>query len=125
MLGSGRWSTRHPRCSAALRHALAGYQKLCDEAEPVKDHARKLIQLTAEVRYDRAVCRQILGKLTPQHMGKHGPTLDEAYRRSPQLGFTGSARVGLQPDAEGILRNAEVYGLVVAGEGFEPTTSGL
>ena len=71
------------------------------------------------------VCAHSLGKLTPQHMQKHGLTLPESYRRFPQLGFSRRARLKIQPSPEGILQNGKVFGVVVAGEGFEPSTFGL
>ncbi len=71
------------------------------------------------------ICEQALGKITPQHLALHGVTLREGYRRFPELGFTKGARLTIQPSPEGLLNTGEVFGLVVAGVGFEPTTFGL
>ena len=71
------------------------------------------------------VCQQQLGKLTPQHMGRHGLTLRDAYRQFAELGFNKGARLLIQPSSEGLLNTGEVFGLVVAGAGFEPATFGL
>jgi site-specific DNA recombinase len=71
------------------------------------------------------LCQSHLGKLTPQHMGKHGLTLEQTYRRFPELGFTRQACLVVEPNPEGIVRTGEAFGLLVAGEGFEPSTSGL
>src|SRR5215470_3902734 len=70
------------------------------------------------------ICDQILGKLTPQHLARHGVTLHEGYRKFPELGFTKGARLLIQPSPEGLLNTGEVFGLVVAGAGFEPATLG-
>ena len=71
------------------------------------------------------VCQQRLGKLTPQHLARHGLSLSEGYRKFPELGFTKRARLVIQPSPEGLLRTGEVFGLLVAGAGFEPATFGL
>jgi hypothetical protein len=71
------------------------------------------------------ICEQALGKLTPQHLAVHGVTLRDGYRRFPELGFTKGARLTIQPSPEGLLNTGEVFGMVVAGVGFEPTTFGL
>jgi hypothetical protein len=70
------------------------------------------------------ICAQTLGKLTPQHLALHGIALRESYRRFPELGFTKGARLTIQPSPEGLLNTSKVFGLVVAGVGFEPTTFG-
>jgi site-specific DNA recombinase len=71
------------------------------------------------------ICEQALGKVTPQHLALHGVTLRDGYRRFPELGFTKGARLTIQPSPEGLLNTGEVFGLVVAGAGFEPATFGL
>ena len=71
------------------------------------------------------VCRQALGKVTPQHFQRYGLTLPEAYKAFPGLGFTKKARLQLQPSPSGILKTLQVYCSVVAGAGFEPATFGL
>jgi hypothetical protein len=71
------------------------------------------------------VCGEVQGKINPQHMKTHGLTVKESYRRFPGLGFSKKARLLVQPSQEGILRNAQVFGLKVAGAGFEPATFGL
>jgi hypothetical protein len=71
------------------------------------------------------MCRQVLGKLTPQHLVVHGLTLQEGYKRFPELGFTKRARLMIQPSPQGLLQTGEVFGLLVAGAGFEPATFGL
>ena len=71
------------------------------------------------------ICEKTLGKITPQHLALHGLALREAYRRFPELGFTKGARLVIQPSPEGLLNTGEVFGLMVAGVGFEPTTFGL
>ena len=71
------------------------------------------------------ICEKVLGKTTPQHLALHGVTLRDGYRRFPELGFTKGARLMIQPSPEGLLNTAKVFGLVVAGVGFEPTTFGL
>ena len=71
------------------------------------------------------ICDQALGKITPQHLAVHGVALRDGYRRFPDLGFTKGARLTIQPSPEGLLNTGEVFGLVVAGVGFEPTTFGL
>jgi site-specific DNA recombinase len=72
------------------------------------------------------ICAQVLGKTTPQHLALHGVALrDGGYRRFPELGFTKGARLTIQPSPEGLLNTGEVFGLVVAGAGFEPATFGL
>jgi len=71
------------------------------------------------------ICDQTLGKITPQHLARHGVALREGYRSFPELGFTKGARLVIQPSLEGLLNTGEVFGLVVAGVGFEPTTFGL
>ncbi len=58
------------------------------------------------------VCQKSLGKLTPQHLARHGLTLQEGYRRFPELGFTKRARLLVQPSPEGLLRSGEVFGLM-------------
>ena|ERR1043166_9936553 len=57
------------------------------------------------------ICRQVLGKLTPQHLVVHGLTLREGYKRFPELGFTKRARLLIQPSPQGLLQTGEVYGL--------------
>src|SRR5262249_46642878 len=71
------------------------------------------------------ICNQTLGKLTPQHLLRHGVALQEGYRRFPELGFTKGARLVIQPSPKGLLNTGEVFGLVVAGAGFEPAIFGL
>jgi hypothetical protein len=71
------------------------------------------------------ICQQHLGKLTPQHLKQHGLTLQEGYRRFPELGFSKRARLVIQPSPDGLLKTGEVFGLMVAGAGFEPATFGL
>ncbi|MGD0267356.1 MAG: hypothetical protein ABSD47_20780 [Candidatus Methylomirabilota bacterium] len=71
------------------------------------------------------VCRKELGNITPQHMRTHGLTIQESYRRFPGLGFNKKARLQVQPSPAGILRSGKVFGLMVAGAGFEPATFGL
>ena len=71
------------------------------------------------------ICEQTLGKITPQHLAVHGIALQDSYRRFPELGFTKGARLTIQPSPAGLLNTGEVFGLVVAGVGFEPTTFGL
>jgi hypothetical protein len=71
------------------------------------------------------VCGEAQGKISPQHMKTHGLTVEESYRRFPGLGFSKKARLLVQPSQEGILRNAQVFGLIIAGAGFEPATFGL
>jgi site-specific DNA recombinase len=71
------------------------------------------------------ICDQALGKITPQHFARHGVALREGYRSFPELGFTKGARLVIQPSPEGLLNTGEVFGLVVAGAGFEPATFGL
>lgn len=64
------------------------------------------------------VCSRHLGKLTPQHLAQHGLTLQEGYRKFPELGFNKKARLLIQPSPEGLLQTGEVFGLMVAGAGF-------
>jgi hypothetical protein len=71
------------------------------------------------------ICHKTLGKITPQHLALHGVDLREGYFRFPELGFTKGARLDDQPSPEGLLNTGKVFGLVVAGVGFEPTTFGL
>jgi len=71
------------------------------------------------------ICDKVLGKTTPQHFALHGVALRDGYRRFPELGFTKGARLMIQPSPEGLLNTGKVFGLVVAGVGFEPTTFGL
>jgi hypothetical protein len=71
------------------------------------------------------VCGKPLAKPTPQHMAKHGRTPPEAYSMFPALGFTRGARLLIEPSPEGLLNTSKVFGLVVAGAGFEPATFGL
>ena len=71
------------------------------------------------------LCQQQLGKLTPQHMTRHGWTLRDAYGRFADLGFNRGARLLIQPSPDGLLNTGEVFGLMVAGAGFEPATFGL
>jgi len=71
------------------------------------------------------VCQKVLGKLTPQHLVQHGLTLQDGYRKFPELGFTKRARLLIQPSPQGLLQTGEVFGLLVAGAGFEPATFGL
>jgi len=71
------------------------------------------------------ICEKVLGKTTPQHLKLHGLALRDSYRKYPELGFTKGARLMIQPSPEGLLNTAKVFGLVVAGVGFEPTTFGL
>jgi site-specific DNA recombinase len=61
------------------------------------------------------LCQQQLGKLTPQHMRRHGLTLRDAYRRFAELGFNRGARLLIQPSPDGLLNTGKVFGLVVAG----------
>ncbi len=68
------------------------------------------------------MCREEQGKINPQRMRTHGLALAESYRRFPGLGFNKKARLLVQPSPEGILRHGQVFGLVVAGAGFEPAT---
>ena len=71
------------------------------------------------------ICDQTLGKITPQHLALHGVAPREGYLRFPELGFTKGARLVIQPSPEGLLNTGKVFGLVVAGAGFEPATFGL
>ena len=71
------------------------------------------------------ICHKALGKITPQHLALHGVGLREGYFKFPELGFTKGARLVIQPSPEGLLNTGKVFGLVVAGVGFEPTTFGL
>src|SRR5207245_3571402 len=68
------------------------------------------------------LCQQQLGKLTPQHMRRHGLTLPDAYRKFAGLAFNRGARLLIQPSPDGLLNTGKVFGLVVAGAGFEPAT---
>ncbi len=70
------------------------------------------------------VCGKAQGKITPQHMARHDLSLEEAYRRFPQLGFNRKARLIIQPGPISRLGTIEVHG-EVAGGGFEPPTFGL
>jgi len=56
-----------------------------------------------------------IGKLTRQHLVRHGLTLQEGYRKFPELGFTKRARPLIQPSPQGLLQTGEVFGLLVAG----------
>ena len=79
-----------------------------------------------QLRHARRPCSEGgLQKLTPQHLRLHGLDLQEGYRRYPELGFTKGARLLIQPSPEGLLNTGKVFGLVVAGAGFEPATFGL
>ncbi len=71
------------------------------------------------------ICGRSLGKITPQHLARHGVSLQESYERFPELGFTTEARLVIQPSPEGLLNTGKVFGLMVAGAGFEPATFGL
>jgi len=71
------------------------------------------------------ICDQTLGKITPQHLALHGVTPREGYLRFPELRFTKGARLPIQPSPDGLLNTGKVFGLMVAGVGFEPTTFGL
>jgi hypothetical protein len=51
--------------------------------------------------------------------------MEDGYRRYPLLGFTRRARLLIQPSPDGLLNTAKVFGLMVAGAGFEPATFGL
>src|SRR6266446_4778632 len=64
------------------------------------------------------VCQKVLGKLTPQHFVRHGLTLQEGYKKFPELGFTRRARLLIQPSPQGLLQTGEVFGLLVAGARF-------
>ena len=68
------------------------------------------------------ICGQTFGKITPQHLALHGVPLRQGYLRFPELGFTKGARLIIQPSPEGLLNTGKVFGLVVAGAGFEPAT---
>jgi hypothetical protein len=70
------------------------------------------------------LCGTVLIKLTPQHMARHGVSLEEAYRRFPQFGFSRKARLVIQPGPHSLLGTFKVHD-VVAGGGFEPPTFGL
>jgi site-specific DNA recombinase len=91
-----------------------------------------LTDLISEVRIEREgprprtcpVCGKTLAKLAPQHMKTHGLSLNEAYKRFPELGFNGKARLVIQPGPSGLLGTLEVRDQV-AGGGFEPPTFGL
>ncbi|MGO9605402.1 MAG: hypothetical protein ACLQAT_18775 [Candidatus Binataceae bacterium] len=65
------------------------------------------------------LCGKHLGKLTPQHLAKHGLGLEEAYKRFPQLGFSKCAHLLIRPCAGSLLARAKVDGLTVAGQGIE------
>jgi hypothetical protein len=65
------------------------------------------------------LCGKHLGKLTPQHLAKHGLGLEEAYKRFPHLGFSQCAHLTIRPCAGGLLARAKVDGLTVAGQGIE------
>src|SRR5262249_57866560 len=83
---------------------------------------------TADLGHRQGTCRicaQARGKLPPQPLAVHGVALRDGYRRFPELGFTKGARLTIQPSPEGLMNTGEVFGLVVAGVGFEPTTFGL
>ena len=71
------------------------------------------------------VCGEPQGNITPQHMQAHGLSMAEAYQQFPGLGFNKEARLQVQPSPDGILRKGKLFGLVVAGAGFEPATFGL
>jgi hypothetical protein len=70
--------------------------------------------LPGDAAPDRAVGPR---KLTPQHMRRHGLTLQDAYREFAELGFNRGARLLIQPSPESLLNTGEVFGLVVAGAG--------
>jgi DNA invertase Pin-like site-specific DNA recombinase len=70
------------------------------------------------------LCGKTLGKLTPQHMRRHALSLEEVYRRFPQLGFNRKARLVIQPGPHSLFPALEVRD-EVAGDGFEPSTFGL
>ena len=59
------------------------------------------IRVAAEQNRPRRcpVCQRTLGKLTPQHMRRHGLTLQDAYRKFAELGFTEGPAV-IQPSPE-------------------------
>jgi len=59
-----------------------------------------------------------LGKLTPQHMRRHGLTMTESYGRFPAVGFTKGARLEIHPSPDGLLNTGEVFGFMVAGARF-------
>src|SRR5262249_33784994 len=130
------------------RRARSERSRVSRESGTVKDFVARLPEaLRADVRLGREflretlryvrvadaghrqricpICSLTLGKVTPQHLSVHGVALRDGYRRFPELGFTKGARLTVQPSPEGLLNTGEVFGLVVAGVGFEPTTFGL
>jgi DNA invertase Pin-like site-specific DNA recombinase len=70
-------------------------------------------------------CGDPVGALVPQHLKKHGLTRAECLQIYPGAGFTKKARLEIEPNPEGILGAGKVFGLVVAGAGFEPAAFGL
>ena len=105
-------------------------EALRDEARLGREFLRETLKhVRVEAQEERPrlcpVCHQELGKLTPQHLARHGLSMREGYRRFPELGFTKRARLVIQPSPEGLLQTGEVFGLMVAGAGFEPATFGL
>ena len=70
------------------------------------------------------ICKKALKKLTPQHLEKHGLSLEESYRKFPQLGFNRCTRVIIKPTAGGMLHTGKVFCLMVAGQGLELSISG-
>src|SRR5439155_12729477 len=110
-----------------LRHLPAGLRADRQRGREFLQDTVRAIRIADEGDRPRVcpVCHEVLGKLTPQHLAAHGLTLHEGYRRFPELGFNKRARLVIQPSPDGLLKTGEVFGLMVAGAGFEPATFGL
>ncbi len=131
-------SDSHKRTSAAIRYDRTVVEDffahlpdaLRSDVRSGREFLRETlreIRVAGDERRPRhcPVCSRQLGKLTPQHLAQHGLTLQEGYQKFPELGFNKRARLIIQPSPEGLLRTGEVFGLMVAGAGFEPATFGL
>lgn len=56
-------------------------------------------------------CRELLEKITPRHLKKHGLTIGTYLKECPSLGFTRSATITVHLKEDGILREGKVFGL--------------
>ena len=127
--GPGRTEIRYDRSVVEdfLQHLPSALRADPQQGREFLQETLKSIRIAEEGDRPRVcpLCREVLGKLTPQHLAQHGLTLQEGYRRFPELGFNKRARLVIQPSPDGLLKTGEVFGLMVAGAGFEPATFGL
>ena len=94
-----------------LQHLPAALRTDLHQGREFLHGTLKSIRIADDGERDRVcpLCRQVLGKLTPQHLAQHGLSLQVGYRRFPELGFSKRARLVVQPSPNGLLKAGEVF----------------